>query len=167
MEIRLGYRAKDRISGFEGILVSREIPLTGSVRYCLEGQSVDGKCPEFQWCDEHVLQVDESGPAFTPPAIERVPVTLKLGQRGRDVVTGVAGMLTARWQSLTGCDRFAIQPPAKDDGRIPPAEYFEHTRITLLDDGALAFPPNAERDRRKPAGDRKSTRLNSSHVEIA
>jgi hypothetical protein len=53
MKIKLGDRAKDRISGFEGVVTARTEWLTGVVRYGLEPEALrDGKPGEIQWFDE-------------------------------------------------------------------------------------------------------------------
>jgi hypothetical protein len=62
--IELGSRAKDKISGFEGIAVCRSTWLYGCDRYTLWAGSLDkdGKIPEGATFDEQQLEV------LAPPA---------------------------------------------------------------------------------------------------
>ncbi len=57
--IRLGSRAKDKISGFEGIVTGRTEWLTGCDRYLLEGPHKDGK-RVTEGFDEYSLVVLEA-----------------------------------------------------------------------------------------------------------
>lgn len=53
----LGTKVKDKITGFEGIAVSRTTYLYGCVRVCVEPQGLhDGKPIESQYFDEQRLE---------------------------------------------------------------------------------------------------------------
>ena len=59
---------------------------------------------------------------------------LKLGMKGRDVVTGVEGILIAVTKHLTGCDRWLIQPPGMNDkGEQMVGVYVDDTRVEIVD----------------------------------
>jgi hypothetical protein len=56
----LGARAKDRVSGLHGIIVSRSEHLFGCARYWVQPQSTkDGKPAEGAWFDEDSIDVIE------------------------------------------------------------------------------------------------------------
>lgn len=58
-------------------------------------------------------------------------------QRGdylRDVITGATGVVISRLDSITGCDRYCIQPSLDKDGKMPEAFW--------LDDMCLEHDPN-------------------------
>ena len=59
MEIKLGQRVKDKISGFEGIAVCRTEWLYGCVRYGLQSDKLkeDGTLTEIQSFDEPQLEL--------------------------------------------------------------------------------------------------------------
>jgi hypothetical protein len=57
-------------------------------------------------------------------------------QRGdylRDIITGLSGVVTARMDSITGCDRYCIQPGLDKDGKPQDAQW--------LDDQCLEYDP--------------------------
>ena len=56
IEIVLGTKVKDSITGFTGIATSRTVFLNGCVQYCVEPPvGKDGKTCECQWIDEQRL----------------------------------------------------------------------------------------------------------------
>lgn len=62
MEFRhnLGDKVRDRISGLEGIVMSRAEHLFGCARYWLQPQEAkDGKVAEGTWFDEDAIEVIE------------------------------------------------------------------------------------------------------------
>ena len=58
----LGVKAKDKITGFEGIIVARSQHITGCNTYGLRGDlDKDGKVNECEWFDEGLLDVTGKG----------------------------------------------------------------------------------------------------------
>ena len=53
------------------------------------------------------------------------------GDRVRDIVSGLVGIVVSRTRFLTGCDRVAIQLPVNKDGEIP--KEFVHADINAVD----------------------------------
>lgn len=64
MNIELGQRYKDRVSGWEGIAVARYEFLNGCVRFEIAGADKDGKPTEYV-IDEQQLEPTD-GPVFVP-----------------------------------------------------------------------------------------------------
>ncbi len=61
---------------------------------------------------------------------------LPLGSRAKDIVTGFTGILTARIQYLTGCDRYNITPVVKKgESKIEESNSFDVNSIEILDAG--------------------------------
>lgn len=58
---KLGSKAKDKVTGLEGILVSRVEHLTGCDRYCLAPASKDGKPGDESWFDVDRIEVIDAG----------------------------------------------------------------------------------------------------------
>lgn len=56
--IELGAKAKDRITGFVGIVTGRASYLTGCDQYLINPPAKDGALVESQWFDEQRLAVD-------------------------------------------------------------------------------------------------------------
>ena len=61
--------------------------------------------------------------------------TLELGQIAKDKITGFKGILTARCEFLTGCNRYCIQPHELKDGKPIDGIYFDESQIEIISDG--------------------------------
>ena len=61
--------------------------------------------------------------------------THKLGKIAKDKITGFSGVITARCEFLTGCNRYCIQPTELKDGRPNEGIYFDEAQIEILGDG--------------------------------
>ena len=59
--IELGKKARDKITGFEGIITGRCQYLTGCDQYSLVPKAVDGKIESAQWFDEGRIEVIGEG----------------------------------------------------------------------------------------------------------
>ena len=59
--IQLGLKARDIITGFEGIIVGRAEYLYGCTQYGVMPAAVDGKLGGSEWFDEGRIQVIGSG----------------------------------------------------------------------------------------------------------
>ena len=55
-----------------------------------------------------------------------------LGQRARDKVTGLEGIITAHAEYLHGCGRFCIAPPVKD-GEYKEPHWFDEPQVEILE----------------------------------
>ena len=64
--IQFGDKVRDRVTGFEGIIIAKTEWFNGCIRYMVQPQDVkDGKMAEAQAFDEEQLDV------VTPQAVER------------------------------------------------------------------------------------------------
>ncbi len=59
--IELGMKAKDKVTGFEGIIVGRCRYLTGCDQYGLAPAAKEGKIEPAQWFDEGRIEVVGQG----------------------------------------------------------------------------------------------------------
>jgi len=71
-----------------------------------------------------------------------------LGDKVRDKVTGFTGIVTGRVEYLTGCQQCRVQPPVKGEGDWVEAQWFDETRLEVI-----------EREAIKVIDDRPDTRL--------
>lgn len=62
----------------------------------------------------------------------------ELGVKAKDKITGFKGILTARCEFITGCNRYCIQPTKLIDGKPVDAIYFDEECIVILGEGILA-----------------------------
>lgn len=60
-------------------------------------------------------------------------MTIKLGDRVRDIYTGFEGTAASRTQWLHGCDRIGIEPTELDkDGKVQESQCFDEQRVELV-----------------------------------
>ncbi len=61
---------------------------------------------------------------------------LELGQEAKDKITGFEGILTARYQYITGCDQYQISAQGLDkEGKLKEIFSFDEGRIEILGKG--------------------------------
>jgi hypothetical protein len=68
---------------------------------------------------------------------------LQLGQKAKDKITQLEGILIGRAQYITGCDQYAIQTPAVN-AEVKPAQWFDEGRIEILGEGITIKEVTAE-----------------------
>jgi hypothetical protein len=61
--------------------------------------------------------------------------THELGKKGKDKITGFAGILTSRCEFITGCNRYCIQPTELKDGKPIDGIYFDEAQIEIVSEG--------------------------------
>lgn len=60
----------------------------------------------------------------------------ELGERVKDCITGMTGVIMARSNFITGCDQYGISPTElTKDGKRPDWEYFDENRLTKFGKG--------------------------------
>jgi hypothetical protein len=69
---------------------------------------------------------------------------LKLGQRVKDAITHVEGVITARCDHISGYTQFAIQPPVTKEGTLPDAPAIDWQAFEILDDNLAANATSPE-----------------------
>ena len=57
----------------------------------------------------------------------------KQGATLRDKVTGFEGVVIARMDHLTGCNRYLIQPKVDKDGKMPDGIYIDEPALEQMD----------------------------------
>jgi hypothetical protein len=86
MEIALGSKVKDKVTGYTGIATARHEFLNGCVRYSVQGpMEKDGKLPDEKWFD--IGQIDIVGPGVAKKMVAKktggpVSSTPPKGMRG-------------------------------------------------------------------------------------
>lgn len=72
-------------------------------------------------------------------------MTIKLGQKVRDRITGFIGIAIARTEWINGCIRIAVQAPVDKDGKHTDALSFDEPQVEVLDaQNILAVPEEAQ-----------------------
>ena len=84
-------------------------------------------------------------------------MSIKLGQRVRDVVTGFTGIAETRMEWLNGCVRISVQPPArisKEDGSqyVQESKSFDEEQLEILEEKPLKLPGHKSTPRQTGGG---------------
>jgi hypothetical protein len=74
-------------------------------------------------------------------------MTIKLGKKVKDKITGFEGIVTGVASYLYGCDQYLVTPPAKDGAKVD-AYWFDEGRLEVIGQGIL--PEEVQTD--KPGG---------------
>lgn len=136
-EIQLGNLVKDAVSGFTGIACSRIELMNGNVQFSVQPQltpdSKPGEYPDAMSIDFHSLEfVDERlAKTVTTPG----PVTVQLGDKVRDIVTGIEGIAINRVTFINGCIYYNVQLPVEKD---------KHTGLTTVADPVFTMQSRLE-----------------------
>ena len=65
---------------------------------------------------------------------------IRLGQKGRDILTGFQGLCIAKATYLTGCNQVQLLPTSlSDDGKRREGEWFDEQRVKPLNDEILVL----------------------------
>lgn len=57
----------------------------------------------------------------------------ELGQKVKDIVTGLEGIVVGKTEWLNGCVRFAIQSRVNDKGGIPEQQWIDEQQAEIID----------------------------------
>lgn len=61
---------------------------------------------------------------------------IKLGQKVKDVVSGLEGIVTAKIEYLNGCIQFCVKPKASDkDTKFPEGDYIDVEQLKVIGKG--------------------------------
>lgn len=70
--------------------------------------------------------------------LESKAMTVNLGDKCRDTVTGYEGIATVRSEYISGCARIGVQGAVGADGKIPDAYYFDEPMLVVVERGNVA-----------------------------
>lgn len=149
--VRLGDRAKDRVTGFEGIVVGITDWLAGCRRVQLLSEQLhDGKPIDVEHFDEPNLEILQSQ-VHPEPAKEKVE--LKLGDRAKDSISGYEGLVTSVTYYLSEQAYIGITPEGLKDGKPYPTNSFPSTLVTKIEKQKIKAPSKARTggDQRTPS----------------
>lgn len=70
---------------------------------------------------------------------------IKLGDRVKDVYTGLHGIATARYLFLYGCSRICVEPTELKDGKPVESSTFDEQRVEIVEPGQRVAPQDVPR----------------------
>ena len=60
-------------------------------------------------------------------------MTIGLGDKAKDSITGLTGIVVARYEYLNGCIRLALQPAEVKDGKPVDSSVFDIEQVQLIE----------------------------------
>ncbi|MDR0682044.1 MAG: hypothetical protein LBG15_09395 [Dysgonamonadaceae bacterium] len=61
-------------------------------------------------------------------------MSIKLGQKVRDIVSGFEGITTAKCEYLNGCVQYGVTP-VSTDGKYPDTTYLDYKQLEVIEGG--------------------------------
>jgi hypothetical protein len=65
-----------------------------------------------------------------------------LGLKAKARVSQLTGILTSRSECLYGCNRYFIQPPVGQDGKVPDGWWVDEDDVEIVGEGITTPPKN-------------------------
>ena len=142
--IIFGSTARDKITGFEGIVVRRIEHMNKCVRYELQPVvDEEGQLPDSKMFDSPDLEVIANPKEGLPPTI-KTSNTFKLGVKLRDRVASLEGIAVLRVKNMYSGDQYGIQPPMNKKREIPDVKVFDESDLEQIDP-----PPKKKKEKAK------------------
>ena len=66
----------------------------------------------------------------------------KLGDKVRDKISGLEGIITSRIEFLNGCVQYGIQPPVTPDGTMREVEYIDEEQLEHIEEKKKSIKKN-------------------------
>lgn len=145
----LGLRAKDPISGFEGIIVSRVNYVFGCAHYGLASEKTEGGATiKTEYFDEARIEIIDNG--VRPDGAQENEFDKIFmhqgGDEAKDKVTGFRGKIVYRIEYLHNCNQYGLAPSVDKDGKSREAEQFDEGRIEII--GVGVKPAEVQTEKR-------------------
>lgn len=127
VQVRVGQKVKDLVTGIEGVAITRATFISGAPRIgIMPGLDKDGDPRDSLEFDETQLVILDKRPLVDIPEPEPLH---DFGQEGTDKVTGFKGVIIGRAVFMNGCARVAVQPKVDKDGKTRKLEWFDETMV--------------------------------------
>lgn len=68
----------------------------------------------------------------------------ELGRKGRDIITGLEGIIVGRAEHIFGCNTYGIAPQVLKDGKRIDTEWLDEGRIEIIGNGINAADVRVE-----------------------
>lgn len=131
----LGTELKNNITGFTGIAIEIVMYITGCAKYNIQPKGKENEHPDAKWLLEPSLE--RLDPEKNYKSFEQVSKVARLGEKAKDKITGVKGVITGYCESLHTCPSYCIEYKTfrgivksiwLDEGRV---QVIGKNRITL------------------------------------
>ncbi len=133
----LGLEARDPISGFTGIIISRVHHLFGCSQYGIAPTvtNENGTIRKTEYFDEARIEI--LGDGMRREGVKEFDNIFvhQVGLEVRDKFTGFEGKIAYRVEYMYGCNQYAIFPSVDNDGKSREGELFDEGRIEVIGQG--------------------------------
>lgn len=139
----MGCKARDRTSGFEGLVVAKSYTMDGTIRYGLQPKVTEKEPathPDAMNIDGDLLEYVEGGISHLARPVTDL-VTIQPGEEVQDRITKIKGTVLEKTEFLNGCVFLYMQGAANKDGSIPKAIGGSHYRFKKTGVGITKFIP--------------------------
>lgn len=133
--IMLGHTVREITSGVVGIATTKTEFLTGNVQFSVQCAAKDNVLPDSHSYDVQQLDFVDFGIAsrVTPAPVD---VGIQLGEKVKDIVTGVQGIATRKATFMNGCVYFIVVGPSKDEKPFA-EDFFDSKRLEVVGNGVM------------------------------
>jgi hypothetical protein len=133
MPVRMGMQARDRLTGFTGVVSFLSYEIDGTVLVGVQPQKVEGGKPA-EPCEFDIERIEPMGEwaRVTEP---KSNTHVRLGATYRDTVSGFEGKAIRRMEYLGGCVRVTLVAPGKTKHAEPKGFCVPVERIEMVDSG--------------------------------
>lgn len=134
-DLKIGQQMRDKISGFAGIATTETEFMTGNIQFSLTppASSIFGR--ECQSFDVHQLEYAGVG----TDVIDAPDDTgIKLGEKVKDIVSGVEGIATLKTTFINGCVYYTVTPSAAKGATEIKDVFVEYKRLDRVSTGVTA-----------------------------
>jgi len=152
-EIKLGMTVRDKVTGLKGTASLFAELLSGTRQIAIQPSGKGTDYPEGRYIDDHLIEYIDDGVSRIVPPIDN-SVTIRLGQKVRDIVSGFEGIAVEKLIYQNGCVHFTVQPKGKMKEEIPESISLDHKRLEVAGVGILPKIAKAKprRNTKKPPG---------------
>lgn len=141
MQIKFKYPmnvvAKDSISGFQGVIITRTAHLFGCAQYGLAPQELnaEGTPMQTQYFDESRIEiVSDTNAIHGKEEYEKI-FTIPLGSEVEDKVSGFDGKVLVSVEHLHNCNQYYVEPPVDKEKKPREGQFFDEGRLTIQGKG--------------------------------
>lgn len=131
--VAMGDIARDRVTGFEGVVVCRTEWLNNCTRWTLQPQEAKGgkATPSHSFDEPDVEFVKKSKISVLEVSRPSEDKQVNLGDEVKDNLSGLSGVVVAQAFWINGCSKLAVQPKELKDGEPVPSTWVDEKDVKI------------------------------------
>lgn len=131
--------AKDCISGFTGVIITRSAHLFGCAQYGLAPQelSTDGTPRKTEHFDEARIEIIDTSNVLNEDNSYDDIFAIKLGTEVKDKVSNFEGKVLLITENMNNCSQYYVEPTVDKDGKTRDGNWFDEGRLEVIGEGIL------------------------------